>query len=42
MLKLIEEMFEKSLEHISSGENFLNRTPMVCALVSTIDKYIFS
>ena len=29
----------KSLEHIGTGENFLNRTPMAYALISTIDKW---
>jgi hypothetical protein len=30
-----------SLERISTGENFLNRTPMTQALRSTIDKWEF-
>jgi hypothetical protein len=38
-LKLIEEKVGKSLKHISTGENFLNRTPMAYALRSTIDKW---
>jgi hypothetical protein len=38
MLNLIEEKVGKSLEHISMGKNFLNRTPMAHALRSTIDK----
>jgi hypothetical protein len=28
-LKLIEEKVGKSLEHMGTGENFLNRTPML-------------
>jgi hypothetical protein len=36
---LIEEKVEMSLEHISTGENFLNRTPMAHALRSTINKW---
>ena len=38
-LKLIEEKVEKSLEHMDTVENFLNRTPMTCALKSTTDKW---
>ena len=38
-LKVIEEKVGKSLEHISIGENFLNRTPMAYALRSKIDKW---
>jgi hypothetical protein len=30
---------EKSLKHIGTGGNFLNRTPMAHALKSTIDKW---
>jgi hypothetical protein len=30
---------EKSCKHISTGENFLNTTPMAQALRSTIDKW---
>ena len=37
-LNLIEEKVGKSLEHIGTKERFLNRTPMVYALRSTIDK----
>ena len=37
--KLIEEKVGKSLEHMSTGENFLNRTPMAYALRSRIDKW---
>jgi hypothetical protein len=29
----------KSLEHMGTREIFLNRTPMTCALKSTIDKW---
>jgi hypothetical protein len=29
----------KRLEHMGTGENFLNRTPMVYALRSRIDKW---
>jgi hypothetical protein len=32
-LKLIEKKVEKSLEHIGTGENFLNRAQIVYALV---------
>jgi hypothetical protein len=38
-LKLIEVKVGKSLEHMGTGENFLNRIPMVCALRSRIDKW---
>jgi hypothetical protein len=38
MLNLIEKKVRKSLEHISTGEIFPNRTPMAQALRSTIDK----
>ena len=34
-LKLIEEKVGKSLKHVGTGEYFLNRIPMVCALRST-------
>jgi hypothetical protein len=40
-LKLIEEKVGKSLGHMGTGENFLNRTPMTYALRSTIDKYAY-
>jgi hypothetical protein len=36
-LKLIEEKVEKSLK--STGEKFLNRTAMACAVRSRIDKW---
>jgi len=39
ILNLIEEKMGKSLKHIGTGENFLNRTPMAQALRSTIDKW---
>jgi hypothetical protein len=38
-LNLIEEKVGKSLQHIGTGGNFLNRTPMTQALRSTIDKW---
>jgi hypothetical protein len=38
-LKLIEEKVEKNLKHISTGEIFLNRTPMGQALKLTLDKW---
>jgi len=38
-LKLIKKKVRKSLEHIETGENFLNRTPMAYALRSKIDKW---
>ena len=38
-LKLIEEKVEKSLKHMGTEKNFLNRTPMSYALRSTIDKW---
>ena len=37
-LKFIEEKVGKSLEHMGTGEIFLNRTPMTYALRSTINK----
>jgi hypothetical protein len=37
--KLIGEEVRKILEHIGTGENFLNRTPMAYALRSTINKW---
>jgi hypothetical protein len=39
MLNLIEEKLGKSLEQISTGENFLNRTPVAFTLRLTIDKW---
>jgi hypothetical protein len=38
-LNLLEEKLGKNLKHISTREIFLNRTPMVQALRSTIDKW---
>jgi hypothetical protein len=38
-LKLIEEKVGKSLEDMGTGEKFLNRTAMACALRSRIDKW---
>ena len=37
-LNQIEEKVGKSLDLIGTGGNFLNRTPMAHALISTIDK----
>ena len=37
--KLLEEKVGKTLEHIGTGENFLNRTPMARAVRSNIDKW---
>ena len=38
-LKLIEQKLGKTLEDMGTGENFLNRTPIVYALRSRIDKW---
>ena len=38
-LKLIEEKVEKTLEDMGTGEKFLNRTAMACAVRSRIDKW---
>jgi hypothetical protein len=38
-LKLIEEKVGKSLEHMGTGEKFLNRTPMACDIRSRTDKW---
>jgi hypothetical protein len=38
-LKLIEKKVVKSLKHMGTGENFLNRTPIAYALKSRIDKF---
>jgi hypothetical protein len=38
-LNRIDERMEKSLELISTGGNFLNRTPMAQVLKSRIDKW---
>ena len=37
--KLIEEKVGKSLEDMGTGEKFLNRTAMTCAVRSKIDKW---
>ena len=37
-LKLLDEKVGKTLEHIGTGENFLNKTQMAQALRSKIDK----
>ena len=39
-LKLIEEKVRKSLEHMSTGKNFLKRTPMAWTLRSKIDECV--
>jgi len=38
-LKLIEEKVGKNLEHMGTGEDFLNKTPMAYALRSRMDKW---
>ena len=38
-LKLLDEKVGKTLEHIGTGENFLNKTPMAQALMSKIKKW---
>jgi hypothetical protein len=38
-LKLIEEKVGKSLEDLGTGEKFLNRSAMACAVRSRIDKW---
>ena len=38
-LKLIEEKVGKSLKDMGTGEKFLNRTSMACAVRSRIDKW---
>ena len=38
-LKLFNEKVGKTLEHIGTGENFLNKTPMAQALRSKINKW---
>lgn len=37
--KLIKEKEGENLEHMGTGENFLNRTPMAYAQRSTIQKW---
>jgi hypothetical protein len=39
ILKLIEEKMGKSLKHMGTGEKFLNRTAMACAVRSRIKKW---
>ena len=39
MMNLIEEKVGKNLEHIGTGEIFLNRKPLAQSLKSTIDKW---
>jgi hypothetical protein len=36
---IIKEKVGKSLEHMSTGKKFLNRTPMACAIRSRINKW---
>jgi hypothetical protein len=38
-LKLIEKKVRKSLEHMGTGEKFLNKTPMAYAVRSRLDKW---
>jgi len=38
-IKLIDEKVGKNLEHMGTGENFLNKTPMAYALRSRNDKW---
>jgi hypothetical protein len=38
-LNLIEEKVRNTLEHIGTGDSFLNRTPVTQALRSSIDKW---
>jgi hypothetical protein len=40
-LNLIEEEVGNSLEHIGTGDNFLNRKPVTQAVRSTINKWDF-
>jgi hypothetical protein len=40
-LKLIKENVGKSLKDMGTGEKFLNRTSMACAIRSRIDKWDF-
>ena len=40
-MKLIEQKVGKSLEDIGTGEKFLSRTAMACAVRSRIDKWDF-
>jgi hypothetical protein len=38
ILNLIEKKVGKFLKHMGTGDHFLNRAPMACALRSRIDK----
>ena len=38
-LKLLDEKVGKTLEHIGTGENFLNKTPKAQSLMSKINKW---
>jgi hypothetical protein len=38
-VKFIEEKVQKTLEDMGTGEKFLNRTAMACAVRSRIDKW---
>jgi hypothetical protein len=38
-MKLIEEKVGKSLEDMGTGEKFLNRTAIACAVILRIDKW---
>jgi hypothetical protein len=38
-VKLIEEKVGKSLKYMGTGEKFLNRTALACAVRSRIDKW---
>jgi hypothetical protein len=40
ILKFIEEKVGKSPEDMSTGEKFLNRTSVACAMRSRIDKWV--
>ena len=40
-MKLIKEKVGKNLEHMSTGEIFLNRAPIAYAVRSIIDKWYF-
>jgi hypothetical protein len=40
-LKFIEEKLGKNLKDMGTGEKFLNRTAMACAVRSRIDKWDF-
>jgi hypothetical protein len=40
-LKLIQEKVGKTLEDMGTGEKFLNKTAMACAVRSRVDKWDF-